>query len=220
MSQPNEIKNWVRKSPWLDSKSGNLFLDEFRLIDDLKIDPWLEHVNSYFKPLEIYRWIHRHHGASLLFKGLARFAPMFPVIAYNRQIAVWISPPPSGMGNAIYMVIGHDKSGKLRLVGGNYFSRPSRQNGDPLSDTDFFAQYDVADDYSKQSLVLDAVTKSIRADDESLICNISRHCEHFHTMAVYITVLTGDCSMFHAAKAVVEGNKPADYSYEWFGEIQ
>jgi hypothetical protein len=39
-------------------------------------------------------------------------------------------------------------------------------------------------------------------------------------MAIYITVLTDPGSMFHAGKAVVEGVKPADFSYEFFGEIK
>jgi hypothetical protein len=220
MSQGKQVTGWAKKSPWLEQNSGNLFRDEFRLVNDLKIDPWLEQTNSYFKPIEIYRWIDRHHGTPLFFNGLASYAPMFPVIAYNGQIASWISPPPSGLGNAIYMVMGHDKTGKLRLVGGNYFTEPTRQRGEPLADTDFFTHYDVSDDRDKQRLVLDTVSQSIRSEDKSLLLDIRRECENFHTMAIYITVLTSEGSMFHAAKAVIEGDKPADFSYEWFGEIK
>lgn len=220
MNQSKHLSTWVKRSPWLDPKSDNLFRDEFRLIDDLKTDPSLEQMGSYYEPLEIYKWIDRHSGTSLFFRGLARFAPMFPAIAYNEQIAIWISPPPSGMGNAIYMVIGHDGDGRLRLVGGNYFNEPVRQETDPLHDTKFFAQYDIADEWTRQHLLRDTVERSITPGHEGLVSHISRACQHFHTMAVYIAVLTADGSMFHAAKAVVEGDKPADFSYEWLGEVK
>jgi hypothetical protein len=213
MKKPLPTPRCAKKSPWLDPTKTNLFKDEFQLAKE-------NLPAAYFTPLEPYRWIYEHRGVHLFFKGLARYAPMFPVIAYNGQIASWISPPPSGLGNAIYLVMGHDKTGKLRLVGGNYFTEPTLQIGEPLADTEFFAQYDISDDRDKQRLVLDTVSQSIRSEDKSLLLDIRRECEHFHTMAIYITILTSEGSMFHAAKAVIEGNKPADFSYELFGEIK
>lgn len=215
-----DTPKWVTKSPWLDAKIQNLFRREFSLIDDLKIDPHLEEVDAYFKPIEIYRWIDNHQGKSLFFNGLAHYAPMFPVRAYNGQIASWISPPPSGIGNAIYIVIGHDKTGVLRLVGGNSFSEPRRQVGSLLTNEEFFKQYDSLDDRTKQLLVYKTVAKSMQAQDEALVREIRRECEHFHTMGIYLTVLDGESSLFHAAKAVIEGEYPADFSYEYFGEVK
>lgn len=213
MSNRLPTPTWVTESPWLDHARTNLFKDEFQLAQESL-------PGAYFTPLEPYRWIHEHQGESLFFQALARLAPMFPVFAFNGQVASWISPPPSGFGNAIFMVMGHDKTGMLRLVGGNYFTEPSRQVGEPLMDTDFFAQYDMSDDRGKQSLVLETVSKSISPEDKSLLHDIRRECEHFHTMATYITVLTSEGCLFHAAKVVIEGDKPADFSYEWFGEIK
>jgi hypothetical protein len=210
----------VSNSPWIDAKLQNLFRREFSLIDDLKIESHLEEIDAYFKPIEIYRWIDNHQGKSLFFKGLARFAPMFPVRAYNGQIASWISPPPSGFGNAIYIVVGHDKTGDLRLVGGNFFSEPRRQVGSSLTDEEFFNQYDSLDDRTKQHLVYETIAMSIQEQDEALVSQIRRECEHFHTMGIYLTVLDGGNTMFHAAKAVVEGEYPADFSYEYFGEVK
>jgi hypothetical protein len=208
------------KSLWLDPNAGNLFRDEFRLIDDLKIDPWLEQTSSYFKPLSMYRWIDQKNGVQLFFKGLACLAPMFPVAAYRGQVAVWISPPPSGLGNAIYIVMGHDKDGQLRLVGCNYFTAPKKRSGSTLAESTFFEQFDQAAQHVQLELVKHTVEASIQPEDMSLVLNICRECEHFHTMPVFITVLTTEGSMFHAGKAVIDGVKPADCSYEFFGEIK
>lgn len=215
-----KIKLFWKYSPWLDSSKMNLFRDQFQLIDDLKIDPWLEETNDYFKPLEIYRWIDQNNGVQLFYRGLARCAPMFKVIGYQGQEALWISPPPSGQGNSIYLVLGYDKSGQLRLVGGNYFTEPDPQNRSTTSASEFFAQYDQADPRGQLQIVRETVEASIKPADARLLLNIRRECEHFQTMPIYITVLTNSGSMFHASKAVIEGVKPADFSYEFFGEIK
>lgn len=201
------------QSPWLDNTKPNLFRDEFQLAR--KNLP-----SEYFTPIEPYRWIFQSNGENLFFKGLARLAPMFPVVAYHGQVAVWTSPPPSGRGNAIYLVMGHDKDQQLRLVGGNYFTEPKQQSGSLVAGSEFFARYDQADQRSQIQLVKDTVETSIQPEDASLLLDIRRECEHFHTMAIYITVLTDPGSMFHAGKAVIEGVKPADFSYEFFGEIK
>ena len=156
----------------------------------------------------------------MFFRGLARYAPMFPLLAYRGQVALWISPPPSGHGNAIFIVMGHDKTGTLRLVGGNFFTEPKPFKGSPATSADFFAQYDSGNERQQQTLVRETVMASISPEDKSLLRRVRQECEHFHTMAIYLTVLTSEGFLFHAAKAVIEGKKPADFSFEHFGEIK
>ncbi len=215
-----DLHKWVIQSPWLDPTKTNLFKDQFRLVDDLKLDTWLKDMGPYFTPVEIYQWIFDHDGVDKFFRGLARLAPMFPARAYNGQVAIWTSPPPSGLGNAIYMVMGHDAKGELRLVGGNYFTDPRSESGPCLDSAKFFGEYDDADERTQRDLVRDAIQVALMPDDVALIYGIRAECEHVHTMAVYIRVLTDEGNLFHAAKAIVEGEKPADFSYEFFGEIK
>ena len=201
------------QSPWLDHTKPNLFRDEFQLSRE-------NLPGEYFSPIEPYRWIFQNNGENLFFNGLARLAPMFALHAYDGQVAVWTSPPPSGRGNAIYLIMGYDKKQQLRLVGGNHFTEPKQQSGPTLSGAEFFSQYDQANQRGQRQLVKETVEASIQPEDASLLLDIRRECEHFHTMAIYITVLTDQGSMFHAGKAVIEGVKPADFSYEFFGEIK
>lgn len=218
---PNkDLHKWVIQSPWLDPTKTNLFKDQFRLVGDLKIDSWLKDMGPYFTPVEIYQWIFDQGGMDKFFRGLARLAPMFPARAYNGQVAVWTSPPPSGLGNAIYMVMGYDSKGELRLVGGNYFTDPRSESGLCFDSARFFGEYDDADERTQRDLVRDAIQINLKPENTSLIYGISAECEHVHTMPVYIRVLTNEGSLFHAAKAIVEGEKPADFSYEFFGEIK
>jgi hypothetical protein len=203
----------VKLSPWLDPKKSNIFKYEFELARENVSD-------EEFRPLPIYQWIHQHGGEPLFFKGLAVFAPMRPLVGYHGQVTVWLSPHPSGYGNAIYMVFGHDSTGQLRLVGGNYFSEPTGAAGSPLADADFFNKFDHASTYAQQTLVMDAIRQSISLEDKPLLRRISRECEHFHTMPIYVTALTPQGSLFHASKAVIEGDHPADFSFEFFGEVR
>jgi len=145
---------------------------------------------------------------------------MFPAFAYHGQIASWISPPPSGSGNVIFIVMGHDQLGKLRLVGGNCFNFPTNRSGQVLVSSDFFTQYDSADERGQQNLVRNAIENSIDSRGDDLLRSVLSECEHFHTMPICIVVLTKRGALFHAAKAVIEGVNPADFSYEYFGEIE
>ena len=204
---------WVRSSPWLGQKKPNLFRNELQLARDNATE-------GNFQPHPIYLWIHRHGGEDLFFRGLAHFAPMRPLVSYHGQVAVWLSPPPSGFCNAIYMVLGHDSTGQLRLVGGNLFSDPSGAGGSPMADADFFNKFDQASICGQQMLVMDTVRQSMTLEDKPLLHSIIRECEHFQTMPIYVTVLTPQWSLFHAAKAVIEGDHPADFSFEFFGEAR
>jgi len=209
----NNTPAWVKLSPWLDRKKSNLFRYELQLARENASE-------EASRPLPIYQWIQHHGGEDLFFNGLAHFAPMRPLVGYHGRVTVWLSPHPAGFGTAIYMVFGHDRTGQLRLVGGNLFSEPSGAGGSPLADTEFFNKFDHASTYGQQTLVMDAVRQSISLEDKPLLRSISRECEHFHTMPIYVTVLTPQGSLFHAAKAVIEGDHPADFSFECFGEVR
>ena len=211
---------WAEESPWLDETTRTLFRDEFRLIADIKVQPEILSWGSNYTPIPIYQWIYDKRAVDLFYRSLARFAPMFRVTAYKGQTAIWISPPPSGLGNAIYLVIGHDGNGKLRSVGGNFFTEPVSESGSALNSGTFFKQYDQVDQRTKQKLVRDTVQKSILPESVGLVENISSECAQVHTMAIYITALTEHGSLFHAGKAVIEGVRPADFSYEFFGEVK
>jgi len=213
MTTKMSIQNYVSKSPWLDSSKDNLFQYEFQLAKEDLAHP-------DFTPIDLYRWIQEHHGDTLFFKALAEFAPMFPVLAYNNAVASWISPPPSGLGNAIYIVMGHDKNGVLRLVGGNCFIEPRYHSSSALTSPDFFTHYDMASDREKRTLISDVISQNIRSENETLLTNVRSQCDHFHTMAIYTTVLTAEGNLFHVAPAVIEGDKPVDFSREHFGEIK
>jgi len=205
-------------SPWLDTKYGNLIKDEFQLAKEkLPLN-----YGAYFQPLPLFKRINDLGGEKLLFRGLGRLAPMLPLIGYNGDIAIWTSPPPSGLGNTIFIVMGHDCNNQLRLVGGNWFTDPKQRPGTVLTNNNFFTLFDQNSQRQQMQLVKDVIEFSTRSIDLKYLQEIRATCEHFHTMPIYIVVLENNLgqSLFQACPAVIEGVRPSNMSFEFFGEIK
>ena len=219
MNTSRKHSNWTSKSPWLDPTKSNKFRDEFKLIEDIKLQPELQNGQPYFEPLEIFKWIDKNNGVAKLYRALAQFAPMIPAVAYKGEVASWISPPPSGSGNVVWIVMGHDKTGKLRVCGSNVFSKPWVQSVAEIKSVDFFKEYDSGTATDKQQLLSKVISQCYRQFGKEFIADISRNCRMFSTMPIYITVLTSTGCMSQITEAVIEGENPADFSYEFTGEI-
>jgi len=207
------------QSPWLDPTKSNLIRDQFKLIEEINQEPEIQNGHPYFEPLEIFKWIYTNNGVDKLYKALAQLAPMDPVVSYEGKVASWISPPPSGAGNVVWIVIGHDKTGKLRVCGSNVFSKPWVQSVAEIKSVDFFDEYDSGTATDKQQLLSKVISQCYRQIEKEFIADISRRCRMFSTMPIYITVLTETGCMSQITEAVIQGDSPSDFSYEFTGEI-
>jgi hypothetical protein len=208
------------QSPWLDPTKSNMFKDEFQLIEDIKIQPEIQNGNPYFEPLEIFKWIHKNNGGEKLFEALAKLAPMYPVVAYKGRVASWISPPPSGSGNVVWIVIGRDKSRRLRVCGTSRCSKPWATTDTELSAIEFFEQYDLTTtDREKEELLSKVFSIAYRQIGKDNICGVTRRCDIYNTMPIFFTVLKSKGSISQVTEAVIQGDYPSDMSYEFTGEI-
>ena len=208
------------QSPWLDPSKSNMFRDEFQLIENIKLQPEIQNENPYFEPLEIFKWIYKNNCVDKLFEILAALAPMFPVVAYKGKAASWISPPPSGSGNVVWIVIGRDKSRRLRVCGTNRCFKPWITSDTELSAIKFFEQYDLTTtDREKEELLSKVFSISYGQIDKELIRCVTRRCDIYNTMPIFITVLASKGSISQVTEAVIQGDYPADFSYEFTGEI-
>ena len=201
------------KSPWLDHRNHNLFLDEISFVEDPVPDLY---------PLnETFVWICKNKAKGLLFKALAEFAPLFPVFSYHNEISTWLSPPPSGVGNAVFIVIGKDRSGKLRAAGGNQFN--SNFKGCFIDDrcTDnFWNDYDKCKSQTeKYHLIDDVISFHQKSSNKRDISETEFIADLVCTMPIYLLVLENNNGHMAITPAVVKGCDPADFSYEKLVEI-
>jgi hypothetical protein len=201
----------ISKSIWQDHKFSNLILDEISFVED----PIPGEQN---KPMEAFKWICENNAKDLLFKSLAEFAPLFPVVSYQGEISSWQSPPPSGSGNAVFILIGKDSLGNLRSVGGNYFN--SDVSASKCS-SNFWYDYDHSEsDSSRLDLLSDMFGYYKQYYPYENIREIERMADFSCSMPIYILVLDNDIGHMAVAPAMVRGYGPADFSYEKIKEVR
>jgi hypothetical protein len=199
------------QSPWLGTQNQSSFKTRFLLSEIVFLCSTVH--------FRLYGWILKNNGVDLFFKGLAEFAPTSPVLGYQGKPVMWVSLP-TGIGHTIYIVMGHDGKGTLRLVGGNTFTKPIFRRGLTLSSSDFFTQYDHVNGDDRKQLVREAVEKSARLQESSELDDLQRQCDEFFTMPVYTVILTKSGSMLHAEKALITAKNTFDTSHQFFGEIK
>ena len=203
----------LNQSPWLDSTYNNLYRRELVLAQENIGLPG-------FKPTPLYAWIHENAASEAFFNGLAKLAPLFPVVGYNGVVSSWISPPPSGQGNVVVIVMGKDSNNIVRVVGSNRLSLQRNSVRHLLSAPDFFAKYDNSSEYEQQNLVRGAIGSGLATFDSDIVRELQRYCKFFNTMPIFIYILDGESPLFGCGPAVVEGFRQADFSYEFSGEIK
>ena len=198
-------------SPWQDPSLENLFRTELSLVSD-PIDL------PMYKSLTAFQCIHKTKTAGLLFRGLTKFAPLYSVNAYKREISSWLSPPPSGSGNTVLLILGIDRKGKARLVGTNYLNMPQCNNN--FTAINFFEDYDRATSRTeKESLIYNMISSQMTLDDLRNAKQVTYQAEVVRTMPIALLVLDGEKSYMAFSPAVVYGNYPSDLSLEFLGEV-
>lgn len=198
-------------SPWQDPSLENLFRIELSLVSD-PIDL------PMYKSLTAFQWIHKTKTAGLLFRGLTKFAPLYPVNAYKGEISSWLSPPPSGSGNTVLLILGKDQKGKARLVGTNYLNMPQCNNN--FTAINFFEDYDKATSRTeKESLIYNMISSQMTWDELRIANQVTYQAEVVRTMPIALLVLDATKSYMAFSPAVVYGNHPSDMSLEFLGEV-
>ena len=202
----------INKSPWLDQKFSNIFSDEISLVEDP-----IPGIGN--RPMEVFEWICKNNAKDLLFKSLAELVPLFPVYSYHGEISSWLSPPPSGSGNAVFIIIGKDTRGQVRSIGGNYF------NSDVKEDTrteDFWGKLDKCKSQrDKHYLISHTVGFNLKYHSYSFKdSETERMADLACTMPIYVLVIDeSGIGRLAIAPAFVKGFGPADFSYESLKEV-
>lgn len=208
-------KATANPSPWLDPRYDNVFRREMTLATENSDFPG-------FEPELAYVWLHKNGVERHLYKAVAKCAPLFPVRSYRGEVSSWVSPPPSGGGNRICLVVGKDKTGVTRIVGGNYFHSLDMPERPYVDGPAFFGAYDMGNARSNHELIRQATANWYGGLSFPASRNLDVCCELANAMPIYITVLDDllGKSLFAYGPALLDGLRPADFEYEYFGEIE
>lgn len=208
-------KNKTTLLKWSDAKCRSQLHDEIGYASDP--------CPPYYLPLELFTSLKKNSAIELLLRGLDKFAPLYPCLAYRGEASLWLSPPPSGSGNSVYIVVGKDMFGQMRLVGCNYFDQlmpPS--NNKKFDFKNFFRTYDSickCHRHDHERLIRDAIEAASTSavwcatDQTNLISDLTQ------TMPIYLLVIDEERALFQTFPAIANGNHPADFSFEFIGEV-
>lgn len=199
-------------SPWKTHRNNSIFGYEMSIAED-------QSCHQYLTPDPLFTWLNANKLNSVLFDVLEKLCPLYPVVSYYNQTSMWFAPPPSGSGNTVGIIIGRDKSNRLRIIGTNFMNRPGRSTNTPHE-----CVFEAFDTHTGNALAIyKLIQNEISARMTSVEVATSKIIGHeaykYRTMPIYILVIDGDRSYFAIDTAVISGDYPSDMSYEFAGEI-
>lgn len=204
--------NTSKPSPWITHRQNSVFGHEISIAEDPSY--------QLFTPSDpLFVWINANKLNTTLLNVLAKLCPLHPVVSYRGDISLWLSPPPSGSDNTVGIIIGRDKSNRLRIIGTNFMNSPTRSINTPSE-----CVFEAFDALGGNALAIyRLIENEISARMTSAEVSASKIIEHeaykYRTMSIYILVIDGDKSYFGIDTAVVTGDYPSDMSYEFAGEL-
>lgn len=199
-------------SPWITHRNNSVFGYEMGIAEDPSCH-W------FSKPHPLFHWLNENNLNSALFDVLAKLSPLHPVVSYNGHTSLWLSPPPSGSGNAVGIIIGRDKSNQVRIIGTNFMNCPAGSINTPNACV--FEAFDAlaGNTLAIYRLIENEISSRMTSEEVGISKVIEHEAYKYRTMPIYILAIDGDKSYFGIDTAVVSGDHPSDMSYEFAGEI-
>ena len=200
--------------PWLDASLRNYVADEISYMRDPMN-------NAYYKPHELFVWLCNNNAESNLLEGLASLAPLFPFASYKGIDGTWYSPPPSGSGNAVVIVMAKH-NGKVRMIGGNYFNELPNSYKRNVSN-DFWNSVDLIESEMEKTRYISLyIQQNMNSEDEEFARSVTQQASLANTMPVYLMLVgeEGEKNIFWAMPAIVYGRRPSDMTHEKMWEVK
>ncbi len=194
--------------PWRDSSLRNYVTDEISYARGQS--------TGYYEQNRLFVWLCNNNADSILLDGLANLAPLFPFDSYYNNIGAWFSPPPSGSGNAVVIVMGKH-NGKVRMIGGNYFNEFPSSYKKNVCNNFFWETIDLTDsEMEKTRYIAFYIQQNMTAEDNEFARTVTQYANIAHTMPVYLMLVgeEGEKNKFWAMPAIVSGHHPSDMSHE------
>lgn len=163
-------------------------------------------------------WVVQHNAKTLLFKSLARCTHFKPTTGAEGKPSHWTSPPPGGTDQCVVVLLGLDRSAKLRAYASNSIPKPVRT--DLPCPTEFFAEFEALRSTPSQIKLLHQAVSSVASKEHmDWVERIYKEGQRYRTSPIFLIVLDGSKQHFYATTALVEGPQQTDRTLEWTGRI-
>jgi hypothetical protein len=203
----------TQPSPWITRKEDSVFGYEMSIAEDPSC-------HTFIKPNPLFVWLNANKLNTALFDVLAKLCPLYPVVSNRGHTSIWLSPPPSGSGNTVGIIIGRDKSNQLRIIGTNFMNCPASSINSPSECV--FEAFDALGDSALAiyRLIENEISARMTSNELKISEQIEEEAYKYRTMSIYLLVIDGENSYFAIDTALVLGDHPSDMSFEYAGELK
>ena len=197
---------------WLDSGTSSDFQYEFSIAKEPEPIPG-------FKANPAFEYMNRMGLEKQLYAALDKLAPLLPIPGFDGTPLLWYSPPPSGSGNRVALVIVEDGQGTHRFYGSNIIGRSPEPSGEPVP-TELFDRFIECKSYGDTTVLITKVLNSVVDTGwHWAIELVESEGERFRTMPIYVAIVTSECIAFCCTSSRVEGRHQSDMKLECYGEL-
>jgi len=214
MTKPNtRPRQLVSLSSWADPSIENDFTHELQLASNP--------VHGYgLDPNSAFSYINSKKLHCALFRGLDAFAPLHPVPGFEPAPLLYFSPPPSGSGNRVGLVITEEAGGAHRIFGTNILHRAPSPSARPLT-SDLLSKLRTSVNHSDTtSAVLSVLDAIVDEGWCAAICQVEREAERFRTMPIFVAIAATGGSHFYCTSAHAHGPRQSRFALEFAGEVR
>ena len=204
--------SYTPNNSWSDPDKRSDFQYELSIANEPVLIPSLE-ANPAFA------YIAKKGLEKKLYAALDKLAPLLPVPGFNGTPLLWFSPPPSGSGNRVGLVLVEDAQGNHKFVGSNFIGHLAKPigGGVPPNLFDLFKECKSYNDAT--ALIVGVLNGIVDIGWRWAIEKVEWEGQRFRTMPIYFAIVTRECTAFYCSSARLEGDFQSKMEIEYYGEL-
>lgn len=167
-----------------------------------------------------FKWLKNNSAERWLFAALERAAPLVPMTGLRGTPDHWRSPPPSGAGNCVGIVIGRGADGTLRCAVSNTLTRgyPVRGAGAPSRTLGGTTMPD-PDTLDAPAIQAEIENAAFGGGHEEHVEHVIREGRRCATMPLFLVVFGDGAPHFYATTALAQTGRQYLFRREFTGEV-
>ena len=154
-----------------------------------------------------------------LYAALDKLAPLLPVPGFNGTPLLWFSPPPSGSGNRVGLVLVEDAQGNHKFFGSNFIGNLAKPTRGAVHPNLFDLFKNCQSYHDTTALIVGVLSGIVDIGWRQAIEKMEWEGQRSRTMPIYFAIVTRECTAFYCTSARLEGDFQSKMEIEYYGEL-
>jgi hypothetical protein len=161
------------------------------------------------------KWISDNTAEKLLYQALSLAAKPKTVA----DTAMWLFPPPNGLGKHVAVLLGLDAKGHLRCLVSNEITQPVKDATAKSPAPKSIDAFNTLRSTSAQRDLIQLAVNAACADQLDMVDQLCAESQKFRTMAAFVVVLTADKALVFVTPLVVYGPAQTNPTQPFTGRV-